>query len=162
MKIYSLTGVLKDDCKTGRFVVAETILTECWLFAASILDIRNRRIPVWMLVLGGSFTVLTVVSRSGLTLAECVEMVKGCVPGTILLVMAAVTGKAGTADGIILIFLGICMGSRICLTVFVLSLVLISVFSGVLLALRRAGRNTRLPYLPFLSAALLLGQALIF
>ena len=63
--------------KLGGFVVAETILTECWLFAASILDIRNRRIPVWMLVLGGSFTVLTVVSGSGLTLAECVEMVNG-------------------------------------------------------------------------------------
>lgn len=142
--------------------MTETILTECWLLAASILDIRSRRIPVWMLVLGGFLAGLTAVCRCGFTLAECVEMIKGCIPGLILLLMAAATGKAGTADGLVLIFLGICMGAKICLAVFVLSMVLISLFSGVLLALRRVGRNTRLPYLPFLSAAWLLGQALIF
>lgn len=142
--------------------MAETILTECWLLAASILDIRSRRIPVWMLVLGGAFAALAALCRFGFTLAECVEMIKGCIPGAILLLMAAATGKAGTADGIALIFLGICTGGKICLAVFMLSLVLISLFSGVLLALGRVGRNTRLPYLPFLSAAWLLGQALIF
>lgn len=142
--------------------MAETILTEGWLLAASILDIRSRRVPVWMLILGGIFAVLTAVCNCEFTLAECVEMIKGCIPGVILLLMAAATGKAGTADGIVLIFLGICMGSKICLAVFMLSLMLISLFSGVLLALRRVGRNTRLPYLPFLSAAWLLGQALIF
>ncbi len=142
--------------------MAEMILTGCWLLAASALDIRSRRIPVWMLVLGGAFAGLTVVCRCGFTLAECVEMVKGCVPGTILLFMAAATGKAGAADGIVLIFLGICTGGKICLAIFMLSLLLISIFSGILLVLRRVGRNTRLPYLPFLSAAWLLGQALMF
>lgn len=142
--------------------MAETILTECWLLAASILDIRSRRIPVWMLVLGGTAAVLTVVCRCEFTLTECMEMIKGCIPGVILLITAAVTGKAGTADGIVLIILGICTGGKICLAVFMLSLLLISLFSGILLALRRVGRNTRLPYLPFLSAAWLLVQALIF
>ncbi len=85
--------------------MTETILTECWLLAASILDIRSRRLPVWM---------------------------------------------------------GICAGGKVCLAVFMLSLLLISLFSGILLALRRVGRNTRLPYLPFLCAAWLLGQAFLF
>ena len=142
--------------------MAETILTGCWLLAASTLDIRSQRIPVWMLVLGGVLAGLTAVCRCGAMLAECVDMIKGCIPGVILLIMAAATGKAGMADGIVLIFLGICMGGKICLAVFMLSLLLISLFSGVLLVLRRAGRNTRLPYLPFLLAAWLLGQALIF
>lgn len=142
--------------------MTETILTECWLLAASILDIRSRRLPVWMLVLGGAAAVLAAVSRCGFTLAECVEIIKGCVPGVILIFMAAVTGKAGMADGIVLIFLGICAGGKVCLAVFMLSLLLISLFSGILLALRRVGRNTRLPYLPFLSTAWLLGQAFLF
>lgn len=142
--------------------MTETILTECWLFAASILDIRSRKIPVWMLVLGGIAAVLTALCRCGFTLEEYVEMIKGCIPGVILLLMAAVTGKAGTADGIVLIFLGICAGGKVCLAVFMLSLLLISLFSGVSLALHRVGRNTRLPYLPFLAVAWLLGQALIF
>lgn len=142
--------------------MAGTILMEGWLFAASILDIRSRRIPVWMLILGGIFVALKAVCKCEFTLAGGVETIKGCIPGVILLLMAAATGKAGTADGIVLIFLGICTGSKICLAVFMLSLVLISLFSGVLLAIRRVGRNTRLPYLPFLLAAWLLGQALIF
>lgn len=142
--------------------MTETILTGCWLLAASILDIRSRRIPVWILALGGAFAGLTVVCGSGFTLAECMEMIKGCVPGVILLLMAAATGKAGTADGIVLIFLGVCMGGKICMAVFMLSLLLISLFSGILLTLRRVGRNTRLPYLPFLSMAWLLGRALLF
>lgn len=140
--------------------MAESLLTGCWLLAASTLDIRSRRVPVWMLVLAGAFAGLTVVHRCGFTLAEWVEMVKGCVPGAILLILAAVTGKAGAADGIVLSFLGICMGGKVCLAVFMLSLLLISIFSGVLLVLRRVGRNTRLPYLPFLSAAWLLVKTL--
>lgn len=141
--------------------MAETILMECWLFAASILDIRSRRIPVWMLALGGAAAVLTALCKCGFTLTEYMEMIKGCIPGVILLLMAVITGKAGTADGVVLIFLGICAGGRVCLTVFMLSLLLISLFSGILLAFRRVGRNTRLPYLPFLAVAWLLGQALI-
>ncbi len=89
-------------------------------------------------------------------------MIKGCIPGAILLLMAAATGKAGTADGFVLIFLGISTGGKICLVVFMLSLLLISMFSVILLVFRRVGRSTRLPYLPFLSVAWLLGQALIF
>ena len=125
--------------------MAESLLTGCWLLAASTLDIRSRRVPVWMLVLGGAFAGLTVVHRCGFTLVEWVEMVKGCIPGAILLILAAATGKAGAADGIVLSFLGICMGGKVCLAVFML---------------RRVGRNTRLPYLPFLSAAWLLVKTL--
>lgn len=139
-----------------------TILTGCWFLAASILDIRSRRIPVWMLTLGGIFSVIAAAHGFRFTVGECVEIIKGCIPGAFLLLMAAVTGKVGTADGIAVIFLGICAGSKVCLAVFALSLVLISLISGILLALRRVGRNTRLPYLPFLSVAWLLGQALIF
>lgn len=142
--------------------MAGTILTEGWLLAASVLDIRSRRIPVWMLALGGAFAVLAAVCGREFTLAKCMEMITGCIPGTVLLFMAAVTGKAGAADGIALVFLGICMGGKACLTIFMLSLLLISLFSGILLAMRRVGRNTRLPYLPFLSAAWLLAQAVIF
>lgn len=142
--------------------MAETILTGCWLLAASAVDIRSRRIPVWMLALGGTAAVLAVVCRCGFTSAECMDMIKGCIPGAILLLMAAATGKAGTADGFVLIFLGISTGGKICLVVFMLSLLLISMFSVILLVFRRVGRSTRLPYLPFLSVAWLLGQALIF
>ena len=142
--------------------MAETILTGCWLLAASTLDIRSRRVPIWMLALGGCLAVWAAACVRGFTWADGAEMLKGCIPGVILLLMAAATGKAGVADGIVLIFLGICTGGTVCLAVFMLSLLFISLFSGILLALRRAGRDTRLPYLPFLFAAWLLTQTLIF
>ncbi len=142
--------------------MAETVLTAFWLLTASIMDIRTRRLPAWMLALGGAAAVMAAVCRCGFTTAEYLEIIKGCIPGAFLLFMAAVTGKAGMADGIALIFLGICLGGKICLAVFMLSLLIISLFSGILLALCRVGPGTRLPYLPFLSAAWLLGQAVLF
>ncbi len=140
--------------------MAETIITAGWLFVASVLDIRSKRLPVWLLALGGAVAVLEVAGRCGFTIAECLEIVKGCIPGAVFLLLAAVTGKAGAADGMVLIFLGMCLGDRVCLGVFALSMLFISIFSGILLALRRVGRNTRLPYLPFLFAAWVLGRIL--
>ena len=135
--------------------MAETVLTAFWLLTASIMDIRTRRLPAWMLALGGAAAVMAAVCRCGFTTAEYLEIIKGCIPGAFLLFM-------GMADGIALIFLGICLGGKTCLAVFMLSLLIISLFSGILLALRRVGPGTRLPYLPFLSAAWLLGQAVLF
>ncbi len=140
--------------------MVEMILTAGWLFAASILDIRSRRIPVWFLALGGAAAMLAAVCRCGLIPAEGMETAKGCAPGMVLLLVAVATKRAGSADGIALICLGMCLGGRGSLMIFMISLTLISVFSGILLALRRVGKDTALPYLPFLFAAWFLGRVL--
>lgn len=139
--------------------MVETILTAVWLLAASFLDIRRRRIPVWLLIFGGMAVVAAVIWRCGDRPAEYWESLKGCVPGVTLIGMSALTGKVGAADGIAMLLLGLLVGES-CLAVFVFSLLLISFYSGLLLVLRKAGRSTELPYLPFLTAAWLLEKIL--
>lgn len=140
----------------------EKILTAGWLLTASVMDIRSRRIPVWLLVLGGLGAGAAVIYSGAAVSAEWPGLLMGCVPGLFTLLTAAVTGKAGTADGFALIFLGLCLKGRMCLAVFMTSLFLIAVFAGIMLTLRRIGRNTELPYLPFLFASWLLASGFLF
>lgn len=125
-------------------------MTAGWLLTASVMDIRSRRIPVWLLALGGLGAGAALIYGGADVSTEWPGLLMGCVPGLFILLTAAVTGKAGTADGFALIFMGLCLKGKMCLAVFMISLLLIAVFAGIMLTLRRIGRNTELPYLPFL------------
>ena len=80
----------------------------------------------------------------------------GMLPGIVLLLVAVATKKAGWADGVVLLLLGLLWGARECTVSFALSLFAISIVSLILLALRKVDRNARLPYLPFLCGGYLL------
>lgn len=125
------------------------VLMTGWLLAISFMDIRTRRIPVWLLIPGGILTgTASVYQYSG-----CFDLLRGLLPGMLLLVVALVTKKAGYGDGVVLICLGAVVGGEKALLLFGFSLFLVSVFSLILLALRKVGRNTAIPFLPFLTAA---------
>lgn len=131
------------------------ILTMVWLLGISIMDIRRRSVPVWMLVPGGVLAVAAFIYQQGVT----GDMMKGMLPGIFLLVTAFVTRKAGLGDGIVMLFLGILSGGGGSLLIFGISLFLAAVVSLVLLGLRKAGKNTRIPFLPFLTVAWLITVA---
>ena len=60
---------------------------------------------------------------------------------------------AGYGDGVALLILGMISGAGKSLMIFGFSLFLAAVFSVVMLVLGKAGRNTAIPFLPFLAAA---------
>lgn len=136
------------------------ILTALWLVALAGMDIRRKHVPVWLLAFGGMF--VTAVSVYGTWNGQFWEreLVWSTVPGVVLLAVAVLTKKAGWADGVVLLFLGILTDFRECIFSFTLSMLFISVVSLVLLALKRARKNTTLPYLPFLCAGYLVQTAL--
>lgn len=76
---------------------------------------------------------------------------RALLPGAVLLVVAYGTGKAGPADGVILMLLGVFMGYEDCAAASLGGLFLIALFSVVLLTLRRAKKDTRIPFVPFLA-----------
>lgn len=78
------------------------------------------------------------------------ELLWGSAPGILLLLMAAMTKKAGLADGIVLLLLGVPLGYHECILSFVLSLLSMSLVSLALLALNKVRGSSKLPYLPFL------------
>lgn len=120
-----------------------------WLLACSIMDVRTRRVPVWMLALGGVLCTLSAVIQGNGSL----DALRGMLPGILLLLIAFATKKAGYGDGIALSCLGLVLGGSGCLLLFSISLFLTSLCAMALLAVHKVRRDTSMPFLPFLGAA---------
>lgn len=131
-----------------------------WLSAMSILDVRFRRIPLWLIGLGVPAAVVSLVIGGTGGNVEIAEFLVFLMPGVILL-LAAVTKKAGYGDGMVLILLGLIDREDNGMGIFLMSLICMSLFAVVMLVLRKAGRGTRLPYLPFLLIAWFLGRLVL-
>ncbi|WP_276951104.1 prepilin peptidase [Acetatifactor muris] len=130
-----------------------------WLLTGSVMDIRKRRVPIWLLLAGGIFSAATVILQCMAGGKEFADVLQGMLPGTGLLIVAFVTKKAGYGDGIALLCLGTVLGGGRSILLFGLSLFLISIFSLTVLVTRKAGRNTGIPYFPFLTGAWLIVAA---
>lgn len=129
-----------------------------YLIILGIKDAKDRKIPLTWLMVGAIFL-------GGIGVRNCVlgemnwwEMLLGVIPGVFLLAVAWLTGKAGYADGLVLMELGLCLGYRESLFLFGLGLSFLSIVSVMLLLLRKVKKDTRMPYLSFLAIVFLLRQ----
>lgn len=127
-----------------------------WLITISIVDISTRRIPVWMLIVGGICAVPAFVEQGSGSLWNCADILMGMLPGVLLLGMGFVTKQVGYGDGLAALILGVVLGSGKSWMLFCVSLFLMAICSILLLALRKAKYKTKIPYLPFLAAGWLL------
>ena len=128
------------------------VVLSLWLGIMAVIDLRWKRIPVWLLAVGGM--IVTIMSFNQYTQAakSFAELIWGLVPGALLLLMSVATKKAGIADGIVLLLLSLPLDYRECIVGFVLSLLIMSFVSLLLLVLGKVKGNSKLPYLPFLLA----------
>ncbi len=123
------------------------------LAVLSWTDIRTRKVPVIPVMLSG---VVFVIYRvwTGVTV---MELAAGILPGTLLLLLAFVSGESiGKGDGLVLFMLGIYCGMAKAVAVLGMALLLAAVLALVLLLLKRANRKTKLPFLPCLCAGYLI------
>ncbi|MCI8530156.1 MAG: hypothetical protein HFH82_13560 [Lachnospiraceae bacterium] len=127
-----------------------------WLMTVSIMDIRSRKISIWLLLSGGILVLATCGNQFAAGSLALYDILRGMVPGLLLLAIAFVTKKAGYGDGMVLVLVGMVVGGGKSFVIFGVSLFLISVFSIILLLFRKVRRNSTIPYLPFLTAAWLL------
>lgn len=127
------------------------VLTAVWLLPMSITDAKSRRVPVWMLWCGAAAAAVELLYEGLCGGLDVWNICRALVPGIVLLAVAYVTGKAGMADGMILMPLGILSGYERCLAASLGGLFLLSFFCGILLVLRRVKRDTQIPYIPFLT-----------
>ncbi|MBR6381944.1 MAG: hypothetical protein IKS07_09780 [Lachnospiraceae bacterium] len=125
----------------------------------SFFDIRTKRVPAAGLGAAGAAAFAAVLQKcaaagnaaSGSPVSEALSLLAGALPGGILLLLALGTKKAGTADGLALGITGACEGFPFALTAFAVSLFVMALFAGLLLAARRVRRDTRIPFYPFLT-----------
>lgn len=136
----------------GRKGLGEKMETVILLYLGilGIWDLRHRCVPTIWLMAGLLLLPGIGISRCMGNELQWTELLLGMIPGMVMTLVAWLTKKAGYADGIVLLELGACLGYREVVVMFCFSLLLIALASAVLLVLRKVGRNTKIPYLPFL------------
>lgn len=122
-----------------------------FLGLAAYFDIRWKRIPWTVLGSGAAFVIICRILQSNIFE---ITIVPAVLPGAALLLIAWVTRETiGFGDGASVLLVGGMTGFRNCIWVLCISLTLLSIMAILLLALKRAGKKTKIPYLPFLLAA---------
>ncbi len=122
------------------------------LFLASVQDIRKREIPVMVFAAAAVTGTLSVL----LTMTDELQSAAlSVIPGILLLAAAFLSREGiGYGDGLLVLLLGPVYGwmrlsAGICVAFLLTALVCV-----VLLVLRRVHRSSRLPFVPFLTAAM--------
>ena len=122
------------------------------LLAASAEDIRKKEISAPVLALcivlsGAAIAQGLLGGESILHLA-----VLPLLPGAVLTLLSLLTRQGiGLGDGLLLLFMGPCMGFSGTVLGLMTALFAGSIFSGILLAIRKATRKTRIPFVPFVA-----------
>ncbi|MBQ7782036.1 MAG: prepilin peptidase [Lachnospiraceae bacterium] len=126
------------------------------LIGSSIYDVRQKTIPLWILGAGGVWAVINSVVLAGQTgVPSALQTVAvGILPGAALLFLGFLTEKkVGYGDGLLLVIMGILEGGKAVLLTFCMGLFLQSVLAVVLVIIKKADKQTKIPFAPFLLAA---------
>lgn len=123
-----------------------------FLCICSVFDIRKKELPLLILIAG----ILAALGIEMWCIWKGLETVAGIaeslLPGVFLLLLSFCTReKVGYGDGLLLIILGLFLGFYRCFLVLCFGLIFSSVFALILLLFCRAGKNSRLPLVPFLT-----------
>lgn len=162
-----------------------TTILVIYLLVLGVYDIRYQKLPlVWMIAggvmalvsmiwqwytaLGMTADTTTVITAWAVTeaaaetaggTAVAVNIIKSWLPGLLLSGISKITGKVGNGDGCVLLIVGSILGSRDTYLAFAISLMLAAVWAAGLLIFHKAGRKDRIPYIPFITTAVLLVAA---
>lgn len=131
-----------------------TIGVICYLAVLSVYDIRTGKIPVVWLIAGSAAAagVMGYQIYMGNYRTFFQQILPAWIPGGFFLIMGKTTGKVGYADGWVLMILGSILGFTVAMAAFLAGIFIAAAAAGILLVLKRVGKNDRLPFLPFLTA----------
>lgn len=122
------------------------------LCICSVFDIRKKELPLLLLIAG----FLAALGIESWCIWKGLETVAGIaeslLPGVFLLFLSLCTReKVGYGDGLLLIILGLFLGFYRCFLILCVGLIFSSVFALILMLFCKAGKNSRLPLVPFLA-----------
>jgi leader peptidase (prepilin peptidase)/N-methyltransferase len=122
------------------------------LIISSIEDIRKKEVLLWEIIacamLSLSSAVYGFVSKN----PDMAGILLSLIPGGLMLFLAFATRQSiGYGDGLIVLAAGPSLGLYKLLFVMAIAFFASSIFSGLLVAFKRAGKKTRIPFVPFLA-----------
>lgn len=123
------------------------LLTTGFLIPSFITDLREKRVFLFPSLLGTITGLITgFVSNPGIRGAF-----EGMIPGVVIIVLAfLLKGAIGAGDGVILAMIGSFLGFRRAVAVLSAALIVSMIVALILLGLRKAGRKTQFPFVPFI------------
>lgn len=135
----------------------ESIGVMLLLVLCSFFDIKWKKIPLWAFLAGGVWALASVVI-SCVVQGSVMQVIGGTLaatlPGIIFLILSFLTEKkVGYGDGILLIILGVLEGLKNVSFICCIGLFLQSLVAVVLVMLRKADKQTCIPFIPFLLTA---------
>ncbi len=123
-----------------------------FMIPALITDIRKKKINV-PLCIGG---ILAGIALS-VAFGDIRVSLTGLIPGVCLTAIAFLSKEAiGAGDGLILMMIGSILGFWKSVAVLFTALLIAMVIALILLAVKKAGRKTSFPFVPFLLAGVTL------
>lgn len=133
-----------------------------YLILLAVLDWREQKVPL-ILLWGGcgmalGFHIVTLLHNVMDWRWLLVSALLGTLPGLAMLVVVRITGKAGYGDGFVLLNVGLWTDYKTCILVMCFSMLSMSCFSIGMLLTKRAGKSTKLPYIPFLAVVYAMGM----
>lgn len=132
--------------------VIEAFSVTVWLICASVQDIRHRRLHPAMLIIGAGIS-LWIAIYGCLHGERILPVVAGAIPGVLFWWLGHITRCIGSADGIVLTIIGICVDWKKTVVVWLISMFLIGVGAMVYVVWKPESRRKKLPYIPFLTIA---------
>lgn len=130
----------------------EWIIIGIFMAICTVADIRKKEIPAAVIVLSGLPLLCHIIFGNE---RQWMDILYSLMPGIFLLMLSYCTKESiGYGDGLVVAVIGICMGTGICIAALAAGLIISAVYGAALLALRKAGGKTRMPFVPFLSAGL--------
>lgn len=127
-----------------------------YIAVLSLEDLLKKSVPVALLAAGVLFIPAGLITE-GAESISIADNILGLIPGAVLLIISFVSrGQIGVGDGGLVMMLGASLGIETVIRILTAALLLITVFSGVMLVMRKLKRKSTLPFIPFLFAGYIL------
>ena len=138
----------------------KTLYLIIWLAAMSYADIKRRKINIISIVVMGAGIIMLhladVIDGSELELHLLIRdyYIPAVIIGAGLYIIARITHITGEADAIVIAYITVLTGMYITIQTVLLSMFLIIIAGGTLIAGGRMKLRTSMPYIPFLLVSL--------
>lgn len=131
------------------------VVSAVYLGLLAGVDIRERKIPIWMLAAGGA---AAAVYQLAMQKVPIVLVLSGAAVGMVFLAVSRGTKEAfGYGDSLLILVLGIYLGFWSLLYLLAGAFFLSALFAAAVLAYRKFKRKTSYPFIPFLAIAYFTG-----
>ena len=134
----------------------KTLYLIIWLAAMSYADIKRRKINIISIVVIIMLHLADVIDGSELELHLLIRdyYIPAVIIGAGLYIIARITHITGEADAIVIAYITVLTGMYITIQTVLLSMFLIIIAGGTLIAGGRMKLRTSMPYIPFLLVSL--------